>query len=411
MDSIATLVNEKLSESAVMKAEQVKMKEQLSRFQSLVQSHEARIASLEKETQEQKELQERMEAQAQKEAQERKEARAQKEAQERKEAQAQKEAEVPRKRSDSPIEERSVSKPIQSHEARIASQETRLETLEREVQGQQTPQELTNEVLPFDESESKATDFIVGDRVEVMDDEDDEDWEAGTVAGFDDYGSPLVLKDGFSKAFVWYKVRYIQKDVGDSRTFLVEDEMTEFDMGDAEKSCCKWLGCLALATAAAVALPHGFGAVAIEASSSMAPRESRRTIALAPLENRRGSTPDPQRTAARPKAQSDGVWFVAEFDMGDAEKSCCKWLGCLALATAAAREEVGGGAENSRVGEPKPGSDDGMIPEGREAALAARLRRGRNGQGRSFARAGGAAHEARSGIGVRGSLIRSPRPF
>jgi len=156
MDSIATLVNEKLSESAVMKAEQVKMKEQLSRFQSLVQSHEARIAS----------------------------------------------------------------------------QETRLETLEREVQGQQTPQELTNEVLPFDESESKATDFIVGDRVEVMDDEDDEDWEAGTVAGFDDYGSPLVLKDGFSKAFVWYKVRYIQKDVGDSRTFLVEDEMTEFDMGD-----------------------------------------------------------------------------------------------------------------------------------------------------------------------------------
>ena len=156
MDSIATLVNEKLSESAVVKAEQVKMKEQLSRFQSLVQSHEARIAS----------------------------------------------------------------------------QETRIETLEREVQGQQTPQELTNDGLPFDESESKATDFIVGDRVEVMDDEDDEDWEAGTVAGFDDYGSPLVLKDGFSKAFVWYKVRYIQKDVGDSRTFLVEDEMTEFDMGD-----------------------------------------------------------------------------------------------------------------------------------------------------------------------------------
>ena len=51
-----------------------------------------------------------------------------------------------------------------------------------------------------------------------------------------------------------------------------------------------------------------------------------------------------------------------------------------------AREEAGGGAENIRVGESKPGRDDGVIQKGREAAWATRFRRGRHGQDRRFSR-------------------------
>ena len=224
MDSIATLVNEKLSESAVMKAEQVKMKEQLSRFQSLVQSHEARIASLEKETQEQKELQERMEAQAQKEAQERKEAQAQKEAQERKEAQAPKEAEVPRKRSDSPIEERKAlglaaeiaqrrknspppsSRPILQTLPRAKSPPRRRE-MRSEVSAQDrkplgTP--LTDEVGATADPEVVVT---VAPEVNGDSKQDDDDHAQSSSSDAQDSSN-------------------------NPRTFLVEDEMTEFDMGE-----------------------------------------------------------------------------------------------------------------------------------------------------------------------------------
>ena len=77
-----------------------------------------------------------------------------------------------------------------------------------------------------------------------------------------------------------------------------------------------------------------------------------------------------------------------------------------------AREEIGGGVENSHVGETKPGSGDDVIPEGREAAWAARLRRGRHGQGRRLASTGGVAHEARSkiiGFAENGSAVEIER--
>ena len=79
------------------------------------------------------------------------------------------------------------------------------------------------------------------------------------------------------------------------------------------------------------------------------------------------------------------------------------------LNMADAGEEAGGGAKNGRVSEPKPGSDEDVIAEGREAPRAARFRPGRIGAGHQLARAGGAADKAGNGIGVveRGAVGRS----
>lgn len=78
-------------------------------------------------------------------------------------------------------------------------------------------------------SASSEVQFAVGDQVDVKDDEEEE-WEPGTVLEVDADGSPQVQKDGYDKAYTWEHVRH--SPLESNRKFVENPVAAEFAVND-----------------------------------------------------------------------------------------------------------------------------------------------------------------------------------